>query len=229
MAFRSASDRLTNVRKDAQLLLQRAEDQEDQLEALVAAADGDLLNAEAAVSDAADRLDVAEVRHLLSAQFDRSAAGAAGARRLLAGAHQQSAEVRQLLTHLNSDHNRGMPLQSAVLVADDYGDIRDVLARVLEDAGFVVRTAANGLEALIAAHEMRPRVIVMDVSMPVLDGIEATRLLKAAEATRDARVIAYTGNTSFDDSPTRTLFAAVLRKPATPGAVLAMVQQVAGL
>ena len=116
-----------------------------------------------------------------------------------------------------------------MLVADDYRDVRDLLARVLEDAGFVVRTAANGLEALIAAYEMRPRVIVMDVSMPVLDGVEATRLIKAGKTTRDARVIAYTGNPSFDHSPTRTLFAAVLPKPATPAAVLAMVQQVAGL
>jgi CheY-like chemotaxis protein len=103
-----------------------------------------------------------------------------------------------------------------VLVVDDYGDIRDVLARVLQDAGFVVRTAANGLEALIAAYEMRPGVMVMDVSMPVLDGIEATRLIKAGEATRDARVIACTGNPTFDDSRTQTLFAAALRKPATP-------------
>jgi CheY-like chemotaxis protein len=101
------------------------------------------------------------------------------------------------------------------------------VAHVLQDAGFVVRTAANGLEALIAAYEMRPGVIVMDVTMPVLDGIEATRLIKAVDTTRDARVIAYTGNPSFDDSPTRTLFAAVLKKPATLGAVLATVQQVA--
>jgi CheY-like chemotaxis protein len=229
MSSRFSSDRLATFRQDAQLFLERAGDQEGQLEALVAAAEVDLWYAEAALSHAADHLDVEDVRHLLAAQLERSAAGIAGARRLLAGAHQQNAEARRLLAHSNGDHNRGTPFQRAVLVADDYGDIRDVLARVLEDAGFVVRTATNGLEALITAHEMRPRVIVMDVSMPVLDGIEATRLIKAAEATRDARVIAYTGNPSFDDNPKRTLFAAVLTKPATPGAVLAMVQEVAGL
>jgi CheY-like chemotaxis protein len=76
---------------------------------------------------------------------------------------------------------------------------------------------------------MRPGVIVMDVSMPVLDGIEATRLIKAGEATRDARVIAYTGDPSFDDGTTRTLFAAVVTKPATPDDVLATVQRLAGL
>jgi two-component system, cell cycle response regulator DivK len=134
-----------------------------------------------------------------------------------------------LLADLDGDRSAGARCPSTVLVVDDYGDVRDVLALVLEDAGFVVRTAANGLEALIAAYEMRPGVIVMDVSMPVLDGIEATRLIKAGEATRHARVIAYTANPSFDDSPTRMLFAAVLTKPATPGDVVATVQQVAGL
>jgi CheY-like chemotaxis protein len=116
-----------------------------------------------------------------------------------------------------------------VLVVDDHDEVRTVLTVVLESAGFVVRTAANGLEALLAAYEMRPGVIVMDVSMPVLDGIEATRLIKAAAATRDVRVIAYTGNPSFEDSPTRTLFAAVLTKPSTPDTVLATVQHVASL
>lgn len=229
MPSRSSSERLANARRDAELLLERAGDQEGQLEALVAAAEGDLRYAEAAVSHAADRLNVDEVRDLLSAQLERSAAGTAGVRRLLAGAHQQHAEARRLLAQLTGDRGERVPFQSAVLVVDDYGDIRDVLARVLEDAGFVVRTAANGLEALIAAYEMRPGVIVMDVSMPVLDGIEATRLIKAAEATREARVIAYTGNPSFEADPTRALFAAVLQKPVTPAVVLATVKEVAAL
>jgi CheY-like chemotaxis protein len=89
-----------------------------------------------------------------------------------------------------------------------------------------VSTASNGLEALIAAYEIRPSVIVMDVTMPVLDGIEATRLIKAAEATRHARVIAYTGNPALD---TRVvdLFAAVLSKPAPLEVVVATVRHVA--
>ena len=104
---------------------------------------------------------------------------------------------------------------------------RDLVAGVLRNAGFVVRTAANGLEALIAAYEMRPAVIVMDVTMPVLDGLEATRLIKAADATRHARVIAYTGDTTLSPSLVESLFAAVLHKPATSDVVVATVQQVA--
>jgi len=228
MSLRFASEQLADLRHDAQLLIECAGDQQGQLEALVAANEGDLRQAEAAVSHAADDLDVGDVRHLLSGQLERSAAGAAAAKRLLAGAHQQHAAASRLLEDLNGGRSaRESP--HAVLVVDDYGDVRDVLARILEDAGFLVRTASNGLEALIAAYEMRPRVIVMDVSMPVLDGVEATRLIKAGETTRDARVIAYTGSPSFDHTSTRTLFAAVLTKPATPAAVLATVQQVAAM
>jgi two-component system cell cycle response regulator DivK len=228
MSLWFASEQLAHLCHDARLLTDRAGDQASQLEAFVAAAERDMRHAEAAVSHAGHDVDVDEARRLLSAQLERSAAGAAAAKRLLAGAHQQHAAACRLLADLD-DNRRAAPCPSAVLVVDDYGDVRDVLARVLADAGFVVRTAANGLEALIAAYEMRPGVIVMDVSMPVLDGIEATRLIKAAEATRDARVIAYTSNPSFNDGLARTLFAAVLIKPATPGAVLATVQHVAGL
>ena len=228
MSLRFASEQFADLRHDAQLLIERAGDQEGQLEALVATTEGDVRQAEAAVSQAADDLDVGDLRHLLSGQLERSAAGAAAAKRLLAGAHQQHAAASRLLEDLNGGRSaRESP--HAVLVVDDYGDVRDVVACILEDAGFIVRTASNGLEALIAAYEMRPRVIVMDVSMPVLDGVEATRLIKAGETTRDARVIAYTGNPSFDHSATRALFAAVLTKPASPAAVLATVQQVASL
>src|SRR4029078_11169626 len=189
MSLRFAREQLADFRHHAQLLIERAGDQEGQLEALVAAAEGDVRQAEAAVSHAAQDLDVGEVRHLLSCHLDRSAAGAAAAKRVLAGAHQQDAAACRLLEDLDGSRSPGAESPKAVLVVDDYGDVRDLVACVLVDAGFLVRTASNGLEALIAAYEMRPGVIIMDVSMPVLDGVEATRLIKAGETTRDARVI----------------------------------------
>jgi CheY-like chemotaxis protein len=201
-----------------------------QLEVFVTAAEEDVRHARAAVADAADHgVGVDEVRHLLGAQLPRSVANATVAKRLLACANVQLAAARGFLAQLRDDHTAGARCSRAVLVVDDYGEVREAVADVLQNAGFIVRTAADGLEALIAAYEMRPGVIVMDVSLPVLDGVEATRLIKAAETTRDARVIAYTGTPSFENSPARTLFAAVLTKPATPAAVLATVQQVASL
>ena len=218
---------LDDLRSHARQLVERTRRHEGQLKALVASAERDVRHAEAALSHAMD-MDGDQLRKLLCAQARQSAESAAYARQLRASARQQSAAARRLLAPLEGHQIAGEQSPNVVLVADDYNDIRELLAIVLQDAGFVVRTAANGLEALIAAYETRPSVIVMDVTMPVLDGIEATRLIKASAATRDARVIAYTGNPALDYGD-RTLFAAVLQKPVAPDVVVATVQQVAGL
>ncbi|HVQ22111.1 MAG TPA: DNA-binding response regulator, partial [Candidatus Saccharimonadia bacterium] len=60
---------------------------------------------------------------------------------------------------------------------------------------------------------------------PILDGIQATRLIKAADATRGARVIACTGTPSALDGLAEALFVAVLTKPASPDELLATVRQ----
>jgi len=227
MSPRLSSLQLADLRQDTQLLIEQAREHAAELEALVAATERDTREAKAAAAHVADL--GTEVQDLLAQQLQRSAAGAAAARRLWVGANQQHAAAGRLLAHVDGYQIAGPPSANAVLVVDDYGDIRTIVARVLEHAGFVVRTAANGLEAVIAAYQMQPHVIVMDVSMPVLDGIEATRLIKAGEMTRNARVIAFTGNPAFEANPSRTLFAAVLPKPATPEAVVETVQRVAGL
>jgi CheY-like chemotaxis protein len=114
-----------------------------------------------------------------------------------------------------------------VLVVDDGEDVRDLTALILRNAGFVVRTAVNGLEGLLTAYEMRPDVIVMDL-MPVLNGLEATRLLKATQATRESRVIAYTGNGSIPP-PLDSWFVSIVSKPSPPDVVLAAVQNAVSL
>lgn len=127
---------------------------------------------------------------------------------------------------LETPHGR-----NAVLVVDDYADGRELLSLVLHNAGFVVRTASNGLEAVLAAYELRPAVIVMDMMLPVLDGIEATRLIKAIDELRDASVIAYTANAGVVEMTANQkldhLFSTVLIKPAPPELLVATVQRYA--
>jgi DNA-binding NarL/FixJ family response regulator len=68
-----------------------------------------------------------------------------------------------------------------VLLVDDHQLLRQAVRRALEDAGMeVVAEAGDGSEAVRLASEITPDVIVMDVSMPVLDGVEATRRIHAA-------------------------------------------------
>jgi DNA-binding NarL/FixJ family response regulator len=69
-----------------------------------------------------------------------------------------------------------------VLLADDHRMLREGLRRSLEDEGFdVVGEADNGAQAVQMADELQPDVILMDVSMPEMDGVEATRLIRAKD------------------------------------------------
>ncbi|MBM3675228.1 MAG: response regulator transcription factor [Actinobacteria bacterium] len=77
-----------------------------------------------------------------------------------------------------------------VLVADDHQLLRNALRRALEDSGFtVISEAANGADALRLAQLLHPDVVVMDVTMPVLDGIEATRRIHADDASTRVLVL----------------------------------------
>ncbi|MDQ1467094.1 MAG: two-component system, NarL family, response regulator DegU [Actinomycetota bacterium] len=70
---------------------------------------------------------------------------------------------------------------TTVLIADDHQLLRQALRRAMEDAGLVVLgEAADGAEAVQLVDELRPELVIMDVTMPVLGGIEATRRLHAA-------------------------------------------------
>jgi CheY-like chemotaxis protein len=112
-----------------------------------------------------------------------------------------------------------------ILVVEDHEDTREMLTLALRGAGLEAIAATNGLEGLVAAHYVRPSVIIMDMDMPILDGIQATRLLKAAAATRDAPVIAHTAKPEFFQGPMSRLFARVLPKPAAPGEVVGSVEE----
>jgi CheY-like chemotaxis protein len=81
-----------------------------------------------------------------------------------------------------------------VLVVDDFQDNREMYAEYLEFTGYRVHVAKNGQEALERAFADCPDLIVMDLSLPVLDGWEATRRLKADPRTKSVPVIALTGH-----------------------------------
>ena len=81
-----------------------------------------------------------------------------------------------------------------VLLVDDSEDNREVYEQFLKFAGFRVEIAVDGVEAVEKAASVKPDVIVMDLSLPRLDGWEATRRIKAAPETTAIPVIALTGH-----------------------------------
>jgi CheY-like chemotaxis protein len=90
------------------------------------------------------------------------------------------------------ESERGSP--GRVLIVDDFEDNRVMYAEFLRFSGYEVYEASNGLEAVQMATELLPDLVVMDLSLPVLDGWEATRRLKENPGTRDIPVIALTGH-----------------------------------
>jgi len=81
-----------------------------------------------------------------------------------------------------------------VLVVDDFADNREMYSEYLAFSGYDVIEARNGVEAIEAARQRLPDIIIMDLSLPVMDGWEATRRLKADERTRAIPVVALTGH-----------------------------------
>jgi CheY-like chemotaxis protein len=81
-----------------------------------------------------------------------------------------------------------------VLLVDDFEDNRAMYAEFLRYSGFDVVEASNGAEAIEKATSMLPDIIVMDLSLPVLDGWEATRRLRQVPSTHDIPILALTGH-----------------------------------
>src|SRR5581483_11526978 len=86
------------------------------------------------------------------------------------------------------------PQKPVVLLVDDYPDAREMYAEYLEFSGFRIVQAGNGLEAIDRALDSHPDVILMDLSLPIMDGWEATRRLKADPRTKQIPVLAVTGH-----------------------------------
>src|SRR5438105_4182520 len=105
-----------------------------------------------------------------------------------------------------------------VLLVDDYPDAREMYTEYLEFSGFDVVEAGNGMEALQRALDDNPDIILMDLSLPVMDGWEATRRLKADERTAHIPIVALTGHAlaGISDGAKRAGCDAFVTKPCLP-------------
>ena len=100
-------------------------------------------------------------------------------------------------TNGRAEHAAPAPGGGAILIVEDHLTSRQALSRVLRRMGYRTLEAGNGRDALAVAREERPLAILMDVNMPVMDGIDATLALRSDEATRTIPIYALTGDVSL--------------------------------
>ena len=114
-----------------------------------------------------------------------------------------------------------------VLVVDDLPDNRRLLHDVLTPAGFSVLQAANGVEALALFEQHAPHVVLMDMRMPVMDGYEATRRIKASASGAHTPVVAVTASALEDDRQAILDCGvdAYMSKPVEPARLFGKLQQ----
>jgi two-component system, cell cycle response regulator DivK len=86
-----------------------------------------------------------------------------------------------------------------ILIVEDNEMNRDMLSRRLKRKGFEVHIAVDGGEGVQMATDLLPDLVLMDMSLPVIDGWEATRRLKAADGTRAIPIIALTAHAMSGD------------------------------
>ncbi len=114
-----------------------------------------------------------------------------------------------------------------ILIADDYEDTRDLYREYLLAHGYRVITAESGHEAIRAAKTWRPDVVLMDIRMPDITGVDAMLALKRDPHYNNAPIVAFTANAS-ENTRVECLaagFAAVIVKPCLPDALLEQIRQ----
>ena len=91
---------------------------------------------------------------------------------------------------------------TTILLVEDNELNRDMLSRRLERKGYVIKMAVDGAQGVSMAMELRPALILMDLSLPVMDGWEATRRLKGNPETATIPIIALTAHARAEDEKT---------------------------
>jgi len=112
-------------------------------------------------------------------------------------------------------------MPTTILIADDHDDNRELLRLLLSGAGYDVREARDGSECLALARDQPPDLILIDLSMPVLDGWGVFRELKTDQLTQTIPCMAVTAHAELDrNEALETGFSAYISKPFSSDVLL---------
>ena len=122
-------------------------------------------------------------------------------------------------------NRRRTPRPQAILIADDNEDVRQLWRACLTLSGYAVTEAVDGADAVAKALACAPAVILMDFSMPGMDGTEAVARLRLHARTRATPVIGLTAHPNLTTRDFRRVCDAVLEKPVNPDDLLAALRR----
>lgn len=124
-----------------------------------------------------------------------------------------------------------VPMGKTVLLVEDNADNQEIYRLILKHHGFVVLQAWDGECGVRMARHHAPDLILMDLTMPVVDGLEATRMLKADPATSGIPIIALTAHAETEDRDAAAEAGCVsfLSKPVAPNSVAIEVRRILAL
>jgi CheY-like chemotaxis protein len=119
------------------------------------------------------------------------------------------------------------PTGQTLLLVEDNEDNRIIYSTVLRHLGYEVVEALDGVQAIELARSVLPDLILMDISIPEVDGWEATRILRQDPTTKDIPIVALTAHALADDREKATAlgFNSYLAKPVEPRTVVAEVRR----
>lgn len=140
-------------------------------------------------------------------------------------------QVEALIGILKQLKDKGKPLgqkqEKVVLVIDDSPTVRKLVAITLEKVGYKVIAASDGVQSLAKIEETIPDLILLDISMPYMDGYQVCKLLKSDTKTKHVPILMLSGKDGFIDKVRARLAGSSghISKPVDPGVLLAMVQK----
>jgi len=105
-------------------------------------------------------------------------------------------------------------MSKKVLIAEDYGDVRQMMKLLLEMYGYEALEASDGREAVEKVRKYHPDLVLMDIMMPYMDGIEATKNIRGMGEIGEIPIVAVTAHDDFfRESVKDAGFTAILSKP----------------
>ncbi len=121
-----------------------------------------------------------------------------------------------------------MPLHNKILIADDDAEMLEMLSSMLENEGYTVIQAENGQEAVELARKELPSLVMLDIHMPVMDGLTACKEIKSDQVTRGVPVVMLTVEGSIYEIQQAISYGAktYITKPSSKAEILKVVKSI---